>query len=74
MSEITAVTLGLNRKPNYFNAKYKIFLVSTFNPYITIYYRLYPPISSLAGHALIPRLYEGTHQGSNSSARLDALI
>ena len=36
MSEITAVTLGLNRKPNYFNAKYKIFLVNTFNPYTTI--------------------------------------
>ena len=59
MSETAAVTLGLNRKPNYFDAEHKIFLV-TYLPIYQLYYRLYPPISSLAGHALIPRLYEGT--------------
>ena len=73
MSETAAVTLGLNRKPNYFDTEHKIFLVTIIPiyQYTTDYTHQFRPWRDTPSFLAFMR---GLHQGSNSSARLDAFI
>jgi hypothetical protein len=74
MSEITAVTPGLNRKPDYFDTKYKIFnfiILYHYINYTTDYTHQFRPWQDTLSFLAFMR---ELHQGSISSARLDAFV